>query len=73
MFLQACGSFKFAKTLGSENCKSTNYKSVNHKKDWVLKSQIRKMPHLRKVRKSYKLFKDANLGICGTVLRTAHL
>jgi hypothetical protein len=51
-----------------QTCEITNYK-----KDWVHKSQIRKVPHLRKVCKSNKLFKSANLRICGTYLRTAHL
>jgi hypothetical protein len=38
--LRTFGSFKFA----------------NHKKDWVRKSQIRKVSHLRKARKSDKFF-----------------
>jgi hypothetical protein len=33
-------------------------------KDWVRKSQIHKVSHLRKVRKLNKLFKPANLWIC---------
>jgi hypothetical protein len=33
-------------------------------KDWVRKSQIRKVSHLRKVRKSNNLFKSINLRIC---------
>jgi hypothetical protein len=37
---------------------------ANHKKEWVPKSQIRKMPHLRKVHKYNKLLKSANLQIC---------
>jgi len=45
-----------------QTCES--FKSVNHKKDWVHKSQIRKVPHLRKVRKSNKLLKSPNLRIC---------
>jgi hypothetical protein len=44
MNLRTCGSFK----------------SANHKKDWVRKSKIRKVPHLRKVRKS-NIFFIANL------------
>jgi len=45
---------------------STNYKSAiaNGKKDWVRKSKIRKVTHLRKVRKSDKLYKPAQLRIC---------
>jgi hypothetical protein len=43
--------------LGSTNRKTTNYKSANHKKDWVRKLQLRKVPHLQKVSKSNKLFK----------------
>jgi hypothetical protein len=39
-------------------------KSKNLKKDWIRKSQIRKVPHLRKVRKSNKSFKSANLWSC---------
>jgi hypothetical protein len=31
---------------------------------WVRKSQIRKVPHTRKVRQNNKLFKSANLRIC---------
>ncbi len=51
------------------------FESPNHKKDCVRKSQILKVSHLRKVRKSNKLFKSANfrIAICGTYLRTAHL
>ncbi len=51
-------------------CKKKKYvfaylrKSENHKKDWIRKSQIRKVPHLRKVRKSNKSFKTANLWSC---------
>ncbi len=48
MCLQTCGSLK----------------SVNYKKDCVRKSQIRKVSHLRKVRKFINLFKSANLRIC---------
>jgi hypothetical protein len=48
MYLRSCGSFR----------------SANHKKDWVRKSQIYKVLHLRKVRKSNKLFKSAILRIC---------
>ena len=48
MYLRTCGSFK----------------SANRKKDCVRKSQIHKASHLRKVRKSNKLFKSANLRIC---------
>ncbi len=39
--------------------------SSNHKKDWV-----GKVSHLRKVRKSNKLFKSANLRNCGTYCGT---
>ncbi len=46
MYLQSCGSFR----------------SANHKKDWIRKSQIRKMSHLGKVRKSNKSFQLANVG-----------
>jgi hypothetical protein len=38
--------------------------SANHKKDWVRNSQISKVAHLRKIRKSKKIFKFANLQIC---------
>jgi hypothetical protein len=62
-------------------CKKKKYvfaflrKFENHKKDWIRKSQIRKVPHLRKVRKSNKLFKSSNLWICDerNYLRTAYL
>jgi hypothetical protein len=40
MYLRTCGSFK----------------SANHKKDWVCKSQIHKVPHLRKVRNANVTF-----------------
>jgi hypothetical protein len=40
-----------------------SYKSANHIKDWVRKSQIRKELHLRNVRKSNKLFKSESLRI----------
>ncbi len=56
MYLQTCGSFKFAK----------------HKKDWVWKSQILKVPHLCKVcnnKKFIQVRKFADLqfaeNICG--------
>ncbi len=39
-------------------------KSADHKKDWARKSQIRKVLHLRKLRKSNQLYKSANLRIC---------
>ncbi len=39
-------------------------KSKPFTKDWVRKSQIRKVSHLRNVCKSNKLFKSANLRIC---------
>jgi hypothetical protein len=41
-----------------------SFKSANQKKDWVRKSQIRKVSYLRKFRKSSKLFKSANLRLC---------
>jgi hypothetical protein len=64
MHLRTCGSFLSAKKLGLANRKSTSYKYANGKKDWVRTSQIRKVPHLRKVRKSNKLYKPAKLRIC---------
>jgi hypothetical protein len=48
MYLWFCESFKFRKS----------------QKAWVRKSQIRKVPHLKKVRKSNKLLKFTNLRIC---------
>ncbi len=59
MNLRTCGSFK----------------SANHKKDWVRKSQIRKVSHLLKVRKSKNSLNPQICGfaICGTCLWTAHL
>jgi hypothetical protein len=48
MYLRTCGSFKPA------NRKTTSNKSANHKKDWIHKSQIYKVPHLRMVRKYNK-------------------
>ncbi len=64
MYLWACGTFKSTEKLGSADRKSTNYKSANHKTDWVSKSQIRTVPHLQKVHKSYQLLKSTNLLIC---------
>jgi hypothetical protein len=52
-------SILYFRTFGS-------FKSSNHKKDSVRKSQIRKVSHVRKLRKSNKLFN-------GTYLRTTHL
>jgi hypothetical protein len=56
--------------MNLRTCGSVN--SANHKKDCVHKSQFRKVPHLRKVRKSDKLLKFANFAdlrfaelICG--------
>ncbi len=48
---------------------------TSHKRDWVCKFQIRKVPHFWKVHNSNKLFKFANLRICNlqTYLQTAHL
>jgi hypothetical protein len=40
-----------------------SFQSANHKKDWV-QLQIRKVPHLRKVCKSNKIFKTPQLGLC---------
>jgi hypothetical protein len=48
MYLRSCGS----------------YKSESHKKIYVLKSKNRKEQDLLKVRKSYKLFKSANVRLC---------
>jgi hypothetical protein len=75
MYLQTCRSFQLAKKLGSANPKSIMYKFANHQKDWVRKSQIRKVPHLRKVCKSKNYFNPKIWGfaVCGTYLRTAHL
>jgi hypothetical protein len=61
----------FNKSIIGDICKERNdafedlrkLKSPNHK-TWVRKSQIRKGSHLRKVHKSNKLFKFANLRIC---------
>jgi hypothetical protein len=39
-------------------------KPANYKEDWVRKSQIRKVSHLRNIRKFNKLSKSANLRIC---------
>jgi hypothetical protein len=53
--------------LGSfRNRKSANFWNVS-----VIKSQIRKLLHLRKVRKSKNII--CGFAICGTYLRTAHL
>jgi hypothetical protein len=38
-----------------------NFQSANHKKDWIHKSQIHRVSHLRKFRISNKLFMSANL------------
>ncbi len=64
MYLLTCGSFKSATKFGSAKGKVTNYVYENHKIDWVRNLQIRKVPHLWKVRKSIKLLKSANLRIC---------
>jgi hypothetical protein len=60
----------YLRTFGSFN-------SALHKNDWVRKSQIRKMPPLRKVlKKSNKLLLRPQIygfAICGTYLRTSHL
>jgi hypothetical protein len=48
MYLRTCGSLK----------------SANLKKDWIRKSQIRKVSHLRNVHKCNQLFKSPNLRIC---------
>ncbi len=45
---------KSAKKLGPANRKSTNIKPANYTRGWVRKSQIRKVQHLRKLRKSNK-------------------
>ncbi len=41
-----------------------NPQVTNHKEDWILKSQICKVPHLQKVRNSNKLFKSPSMRIC---------
>jgi hypothetical protein len=41
-----------------------NHISANLEKYWVRKSQIRKLPHLRKICKLYKFCKSENLWIC---------
>jgi hypothetical protein len=45
-------------------CMYVNSMSANLRKHWVCKSQIRRVSHLRKVRKSNKLFMSANLRTC---------
>jgi hypothetical protein len=67
-------STKYCKTLCLKTvlkvvfCKKKMYAEVLGpqiaKKDWVRKSQIRKVPRLRLVRKSNKLYKSAHLRIC---------
>ncbi len=68
------GSLKFEKAWIR---KCTNYKYENNKKKHsVRKSEIRKVQHFWKIRKSNNLHKSGNLriiAICRTCLRTAHL
>ncbi len=40
------------------------FKARISQKDWVRKSQMRQVPHLRMVRESKKIFKSANFQIC---------
>jgi hypothetical protein len=47
------------------------FQPANHKKAWVRKSQIWKVPHFRKVHKINKSYKSAKLRICD--LQCAHL
>ncbi len=43
---------------------SRNFKTANLIKDWARKTHIRKLPHLRNVRKVKKFCKSANFRIC---------
>jgi hypothetical protein len=61
MYVRTSRRSKSAKKLGFANRKFKNNKSANHKRR--LGSEIREVPHMRKVRKSKKLFKSANLQI----------
>jgi hypothetical protein len=63
VYLRTCGSFKSARKLRAANGKLANTKPQMAKKDLVPKSQIHKVPHLRKVLKSNKF------AICGTYFR----
>jgi len=56
--LQICGSCKSATNIGFA---TEIYKS--HKKYWVRKLQICKLPHMPKVRKCKKLCKPTNVQI----------
>ena len=56
--MQICGSCKPATNLGQQIAKSANCK-----KYFVCKSQIRKLPHTRKVSKCNKFCKSTNLRI----------
>jgi hypothetical protein len=62
-YLRTCESFQSANKLVSVIRKSTNYKSANHEKYGVRKSQIRKLTHYRKICKFADL-RFAEL-ICG--------
>jgi hypothetical protein len=59
MYLRTCGSFKF--------------QVRKPQKDWVRKSQIRKVSNLPKVHKSHKGPHIYGFAISGTYLLTAHL
>ncbi len=73
MNLRNCESFKSGKELESANPQTTNLQIPQ--KDWVRKSQIRKVPHFRKVRKSNSYLSSQICGfvISGTYLRTVEL
>ncbi len=57
-----CGSYLQTSTKKISSLEVFNLQIT--KKEWIRKSQIRKVSHLRKVRKFNKLFKSANLRIC---------
>ncbi len=74
IYLRTCRSFNSAQKAWVLKLQIHKYKSANHKKHWVRNSQIWKVPHLRKVRKSNKLLiaQYCGFAICWIYLRTAH-
>ncbi len=59
-----CKSWLLICLAKSGKIRDQNHISANCQKYWARKSEIRKLPHLRKVCKSYKFCKSANSRIC---------
>ncbi len=69
MYLRTCRNFKSEKSLGPQIANPNNYKPAKSQKDWVRRSQVRKVPHFRKVCKFQPIIEVSKFA----ALRIVHL